>query len=99
MNTSEIKEEARKSCKFPFINNETVDALIDRADYHHVKGTGTMVCSLVLKNRFTVTEIASCVDIRNFSEETAKKISYSKARDKVFQFVAFGFCSEHYGDN
>lgn len=98
MNTQEIREEARKSCKYPVISPEAVDAMIDRADYHRVEGTGTMVCTLVLKNRFTVTDTAGCVDVRNFKEEMAKKISYSKARDRVFHFLAFAYCDEHYGD-
>lgn len=98
MNTQEIREEARKSCKYPVISPEAVDAMIDHADYHHVKGTGTMVCTLILKNGFTVTDTAACVDVRNFKEEMARKISYSKARDKVFHVLAFAYCDEHHGD-
>lgn len=98
MSTSDIRDEARKSCKYPVISPEAVDAMIDRADYHHVEGTGTMVCTLILKNGFTVTDIAACVDVRNFKEEMAKKISYSKARDRVFHFLAFAYCDEHYGE-
>lgn len=98
MNTQEIREEARKACKYPVISPEAVDAMIDHADYHHVKGTGTTVCTLVLKNGFTVTDTAGCVDVRNFKEEMARKISYSKARDRVFHFLAFAYCDEHHGD-
>lgn len=98
MSTNDIRDEARKSCKYPVISPEAVDAMIDRADYHHVEGTGTMVCTLILKNGFTVTDTAACVDVRNFKEEMAKKISYSKARDRVFHFLAFAYCDEHYGE-
>lgn len=98
MSTNDIRDEARKSCKYPVIRPEAVDAMIDRADYHRVEGTGTMVCTLILKNGFTVTDTAACVDVRNFKEEMAQKISYSKARDKVFHFLAFAYCDEHHGE-
>ena len=65
---------------------------------HHVEGTGTMVCTLILKNGFTVTDTSACVDVRNFQEEKGKEISFSKARDKVFHFLAFAYCDEHYGN-
>ena len=99
MNTSEIKEMARSQCKYPVISPEAVDAMIDHADYHRVPDTGTMVCALVLKNGFTVVDTAGCVDVRNYKEELAKKISYSKARDRVFHFLAFAYCDERYGES
>lgn len=38
MNTQEIREKVRKACKYPVISPESVDAMIDHADYHHVAG-------------------------------------------------------------
>lgn len=98
MNTNEIRDKARAECKYPVISPAAVDEMIERADYHHVEGTGTMVCTLILKNGFTVTDTSACVDVRNFKEEKGKEISYSKARDKVFNVLAFAYCDEHYGN-
>ena len=56
------------------------------------------LCVLILKNGFTVTDTSACVDVRNFNPETGKRISHSKARDKVFHVLAFAYCDEHHGD-
>lgn len=89
MNTSEIRNEARKLAKFPFVDPALVDALIDRVDFYHVPGTATMICSIVLKSGFTVVDHASCKDPRNFNEEIAKNLSFSKARDQIFALEAY----------
>lgn len=96
MKTSEIREEARASCQYPYVKPEIVDQMIDHADYWRVPETGTMVCAIILKNGFTVIDHAACVDVRNFNEKIAKKLSYSKARDKVFHYLAFAYLDEKY---
>ena len=39
MSTSEIRDEARKQAKFPFVEPSRVDLLIDRAEFYRVPGT------------------------------------------------------------
>lgn len=73
MNTSEIRNEARKLAKFPFVEPALVDELIDRVDFYRVPGTATMICSIILKSGFTVVDHASCKDPRNFNEEPSQK--------------------------
>lgn len=94
MSTAQIREEARASCKYPYIKPEIVDAMIDHADYWHVPNSGTMVCCITLKNGFTVVEHSDCIDKRNFKEDIAKRLSYSKARDLVFHYLAFAYLDE-----
>lgn len=89
MNTSEIREEARKQAKFPFVEPSRVDELIERAEFYRVPGTGTMICCIVLKSGFTVVDHASCKDPRNFKEDLAKRLSFSKARDQIFALEAY----------
>ena len=89
MNTSEIRNEARKLAKFPFVEPALVDELIDRVDFYRVPGTATMICSIILKSGFTVVDHASCKDPRNFNEELAKRLSFSKARDQIFALEAY----------
>ena len=89
MNTSEIRNEARKLAKFPFVEPALVDELIDRVDFYRVPGTATMICTIVLKSGFTVVDHASCKDPRNFKEELAKSLSFSKARDQIFSLEAY----------
>lgn len=95
MSTNDIRAEARYKAKYPYVKPEIVDNLIDRAEYWRVPGTTTIVCCLVLTNGFTVEDSSSCVDSRNFNEELGKRLAYSKARDKVFNFVAFAYMDEH----
>ena len=89
MNTSEIRNEARKLAKFPFVDPALVDELIDRVDFYRVPGTATMICSIILKSGFTVVDHASCKDPRNFDEDLAKRLSFSKARDRIFALEAY----------
>lgn len=96
MNTNEIREKARAQAKYPYVKSEIVDAMIDRKEFWRVPGTATMVCCIVLKNGFTVTGTASCVDSRNFKEEIAHELSFSKARDEVFHYLAFAVMDEKY---
>lgn len=94
MNTNKIREEARAKAKYPYVKPEVVDDLIDRAEYWRVPMTTTIVCCLILKNGFAVEDSSACVDPRNFDEELGKRLAYSKARDKVFHFVAFAHMDE-----
>lgn len=89
MSTSEIRDEARKQAKFPFIEPSRVDNLIDRTEFYRVPDTATMICSIVLKSGFTVVDHASCKDPRNFDEDLAKRLSFSKARDRIFALEAY----------
>ena len=89
MSTSEIRNEARKQAKFPFVEPLRVDSLIDRAEFYRVPDTATMICCIVLKSGFTVVDHASCKDPRNFNEELAKSLSFSKARDQIFALEAY----------
>lgn len=94
MSTNDIREEARKQCKYPFVKPEIVDQMIDHADYWHVPESSTMVCCITLKNGFTVVDHAACCDKRNFNEDIAKRLSFSKARDQIFHYLAFAFLDE-----
>lgn len=89
MNTSQIREEARAQATKPFVTNEMVDALIDRAEFWKVPGLPMTVCCLILKNGYAVTDSASCMSPKNYNEELQKKLSFSKARDHVFKLLAF----------
>lgn len=89
MNTSQIRDEARAKAKKPFVTPESVDRLIDKVEYWKVPGVPTTVCCIVLKNGFTVVDHAACVDPENFDEEIQKRLSFSKARDKIFPLLAF----------
>ena len=75
---------------------EIVDSMIDRKEFWRVPGTAMTVCCIVLKNGFTVVGTASCVDVRNYNEELSKELSFSKARDEVFHYLAFAVLDEKY---
>lgn len=94
MSTNDIRAEARAQAKYPYVKPEIVDDMIDRAEYWRVPDTTTIICCIVLKNGFTVEDCSSCIDPRNFNEDLGKRLAYSKARDKVFHFLAFACMDE-----
>lgn len=96
MNTNEIREKARSLAKYPYVKSEIVDAMIERKEFWRVPGTTTTVCCIVLKNGYTVIGTAACVDIRNYDEKISKELSFSKARDEVFHYLAFAVLDEKY---
>ena len=96
MNTNQIQEKARSQAKYPYVKPEIVDSMIDRKEFWRVPGTAMTVCCIVLKNGFTVIGTASCVDARNYNEELSKELSFSKARDEIFHYLAFAVLDEQY---
>lgn len=93
-NTRVLRENARKMCKYPYINDSVVDGLIKEKHFWKVPGTSTMICAIVLKNGYVVFDNAACIDARNFKPDMAEKISFSKARDQVFRLAAYAYCDE-----
>lgn len=58
-------------------------------DYHHFPGSLHTVCALTLKNGFTVTGESACLDPANFDADLGRTLAKVKARQKVFEHLAF----------
>ena len=73
-------------------NRVTMDhllSLIVKEDYHVFPGTTLTVCVLTLKNGFTVTGEAACVDPANFNEEIGQKYSREAAIEKMWPLEGY----------
>lgn len=66
-----------------------VDAEIMDEDYHTFPGSRQTVCALTLRNGFTVTGESACVDPASFDADLGRDLAKGKARQKVFELLAF----------
>ena len=87
----DIAQKKAEQTKARYVNKESVHELIESDAYWQVSGTNTTVCCLILKNGFTVTEHAACIDDKLFDPELGRKYAYSKAVDKLYQLLAFHY--------
>jgi hypothetical protein len=71
------------------ITPEMVDAEIADEAFHTFPGSALTVCALTLRNRYTVTGESACVDPAAFNADLGRDLAKGKAREKVFQLLAF----------
>lgn len=97
--SEEISEEQRiegmiqaKGKTAPRVRPQDLDDAIDprvAVQYHVFPGSNTTVCLLTLKNGYTVTGEASCVDPANFDEEIGREVAFKNARSKLWPLLGF----------
>ena len=58
-----------------------------------------MVCEITLKNNFVVHGISVIADKNSFDTETAKTISYAKARQKIWELEAYTAYNQLYKES
>jgi len=83
------KEIQSKGLTAPRITPEAIDSVITGSTYTVLPSGKCMICELTLKNGYTVTGEASVVSKENFNEEIGRKVSYEKARDKIWQLEGY----------
>lgn len=66
------------------VTHETVSE-----DYHHFPGSRHTVCALTIKNGFTVIGESACTDPASFDADLGRTFAKGKARQKVFEHLAF----------
>lgn len=71
------------------ITPEDLDKEIVAEDYHVFPGSCLTICSLTLKNGFTVTGESACASPENFNAEIGQNISRSNAREKIWPLLGF----------
>lgn len=85
-----IEEEIQKKGLIsPRVTPSDVDNVISTTSFTVLPSKKCMVCELVLKNGFSVTGEASVVSKENFNEELGRDISFSNARDKIWQLEGY----------
>lgn len=66
-----------------------VEDQIEQAFYAFLPDGVTTVCSLVLKNGYTVLGRSACADPSAFREDLGKEYSYQDAKGKIWQYLAY----------
>lgn len=78
-----------RGCIAPHVKPSTIDSVIVGATYTMLPSGKCMICELTLLNGFTVRGEASCVDPANFREDIGQKISFERAREKIWQLEGY----------
>ena len=73
----------------PRLTPESIDSVIVNATYTMLPSGKVMVCEITLKNGFTVRGGSCVVSKDNFNLEIGKRVSFEKARDKIWELEAY----------
>lgn len=73
-----------------------IHATILKAEYHVFPGTTLTVCCLYLKNGFTVTGEAACVNPANYNKELGQNYARDNAIEKIWQLEGYLLKQQHY---
>ena len=86
----EIEEKIQeKGLTAPRITPEHIDSLIVSQSFTILPSGKTGITELILKNGFSVTGETSTVSKENFDIELGKKISFDKARNKIWELEGY----------
>lgn len=90
MNEKDIEQEIQdKGLTAPRLTPEHIDSLIVEKRFHVFEGTTLTVCALTLQNGFIVTGTSAAASPANFDVELGEKISFSNARDKIWELEGY----------
>lgn len=88
----EVELDARikdKGLTAPRVSLDMIDATIIGCQYHVFPGNKLTVCSLQLRNGFIVTGESACVSPANYNKGLGEEVSYSKARNKIWELEGY----------
>ena len=89
-NENKIQEMMQeRGCIAPHVTPQAIDGLIVGATYTIMPSGKCMVCELTLANGFTVRGESSTVSHANFREDIGKKISFERAREKIWMLEGY----------
>lgn len=74
---------------FPRLSPAHVDACIVGTTFTTLPSGKVMVCELTLRNGFTVRGEASTVSKENFDAEVGQRVSYDRARAKIWELEGY----------
>jgi hypothetical protein len=90
MDEAQVEKEIRdKGLTAPRVTPEHIDSAIVGATYTMLPSGKVMVCELTLRSGFTVRGESATVSKENFNVELGEKMSYAKARDKVWELEGY----------
>lgn len=80
------------------ITQEMVDKVLEESEIRDEKWWDNLtVVSVRLKNGWTITESAACVDPANYDHELGKSICMKKIKDQVWKLLGWSLNDELYG--
>lgn len=78
----------------PKVTPEHLKSIIVREEYYQVPDTMLIICTLVLKNGFTVTGEDACVSPENFIKEVGQQYAYQNAFNKLWPLEGYLLASK-----
>lgn len=73
----------------PKIEEEDIEALIVKEEFHQFEGTTLITCVLTLKNGYTVSGESACADPTNFKEDTGRALARKQAKGKIWSLEGY----------
>jgi hypothetical protein len=73
----------------PRLSPNLIDSRIKGVTYTKLPNGKCCVCEMTLQNGFVVLGDASCVSPENYNDEIAQRVSYEKARDKIWELEGY----------
>ena len=97
MNPNESAIEAEIQAKgktAPRLTPADIDAAIVGEQYWNPPGTTLTVCTLTLRNGFSVIGESACASPENFDENLGRRIAFDNARGKIWALEGYRLRSE-----
>lgn len=79
--------------KYPTVTVELIENAIQNEHYIRIEDTTVTVCTLIMKNGFSVVSHSACVSLENFDVELGQKIARQKAIDQCWALLGFQLAS------
>ena len=90
MNEQDIEKSIQaKGLNAPRLTPEHIDSVIVNKTFTTLPSGKVMICELTLASGFTVRGEASVVSKENFNQEIGESISFSNARDKIWELEGY----------
>ncbi|MEO9231620.1 MAG: Gp49 family protein [Devosia sp.] len=82
-------EEAIEATPYEKVTKESIQAKIAGTDYMIIPNSTVTICSIRMKNGFSVRGESACVDSRNFDVEIGRQIAQRDAFSKLWQLEGY----------
>lgn len=84
-----------KGLTAPRLTPGDIDAKIKGVTHTNLPSGKCTICEITLQNGFTVRGESACVSPENFDQEIGNRISFEKARDKIWQLEGYLLQEKH----
>jgi hypothetical protein len=71
------------------VTNQSIDARIDKVEYHRIPNSTMTICVITMVNGFSVTGESACVDPNEYNKERGEEIAYENAFEKLWPLEGY----------